>query len=89
RLSNLFIAISLALSAWLFAAPPGGLPPAAAPTAALAIVAIAFWATGRLPEHVVALALLLGAVLLKVAPTPVVFSGFSSTAWWLIFGGLI
>lgn len=89
RLPILVIAIAVALSAWLLLAPPAGLPPAAANTAALAVVAIAFWATGRLPEHVVALAFLLGAVLLKVAPPPVVFSGFSSTAWWLIFGGLI
>lgn len=89
RLPHVVIALSVALSAWLFVAPPALLPPAAAHTAALAVVAIAFWATGRLPEHVVALAFLLGAVLLKIAPPPVVFSGFSSTAWWLIFGGLI
>lgn len=89
RLPNIVIAAALAAAAWLFLMPPTALPPAAAHVAALAVVAIAFWATGRLPEHVVALAFLLGAVLLKVAPAPVVFSGFSSTAWWLIFGGLI
>ncbi len=89
RLPNIVIAAAVLLSAWLLVAPPALLPPAAAHTAALAVVAIAFWATGRLPEHVVALAFLLGAVLLKIAPPPVVFSGFSSTAWWLIFGGLI
>ena len=47
------------------------------------------WGSGRVPEHLVALAFFLLAVLLRVAPPAVVFSGFTSSALWLIFGGQI
>ena len=61
----------------------------AARAGALIIFAMGFWATGVLPEFLTALIFLLMAVILKVAPPPVVFSGFSSGALWLVFGGLI
>ena len=57
--------------------------------AALAVLAIGFWASAVLPEHVTALGFFLCAVLFAVAPPAVVFSGFHSTALWLVFGGLI
>lgn len=56
---------------------------------ALIIFAMGFWATGVLPEFLTALIFLLMAVISRVAPAPVVFSGFSSGALWLVFGGLI
>ena len=56
---------------------------------ALIIFAMGFWATGALPEYLTALIFLLMAVISRVAPAPVVFSGFSSGALWLVFGGLI
>ncbi len=56
---------------------------------ALIIFAMGFWATGILPEFLTALIFLLMAVISRVAPAPVVFSGFSSGALWLVFGGLI
>ena len=56
---------------------------------ALTLLTIAGWASGRLPEHVVALAFFVLAVLFRVAPASVVFSGFTSSALWLIFGGQI
>lgn len=51
--------------------------------------ALILFATGALPEHITALLFMLSAMLLAVAPADVVFSGFSSTACWLIFAGLI
>lgn len=56
---------------------------------ALLLTAIAFWSTHKLPEHVTALILMLGAVLLAVAPPATAFSGFGSGGTWLIFGGLV
>jgi len=47
------------------------------------------WATGKLPEHLVAVAFFTVAVLFHVAPPSVVFSGFTSGAIWLIFGGQV
>jgi di/tricarboxylate transporter len=58
-------------------------------TGALLLTAIAFWSTHKLPEHVTALILMLGAVLLAVAPPAIAFSGFGSGGTWLIFGGLV
>ena len=56
---------------------------------ALVVAAIGLWASGVLPEHVTALVFLLGSILLNVVPPSVTFSGFYSTALWLVFGGLV
>jgi len=57
--------------------------------AALVAFSIGFWATGVLPEYLTALIFFLVAAISKVAPPAVIFSGFSSTALWLVFGGII
>ena len=57
--------------------------------AILVLLAILGWASGRIPAHLVSLAFFLLAVLFHVAPPPVVFSGFTSGALWLIFGGQV
>jgi anion transporter len=56
---------------------------------ALVVATIGLWASGVLPEYVTGLGFLLGAVLLQVAEPAVAFSGFFSTALWLVFGGLV
>ena len=56
---------------------------------ALVVFAIGFWATGVLPEYLTALIFILMAMISKVAPAAVVFSGFHSSALWLVFGGLV
>ncbi len=68
---------------------PAGVPADVMTAAALAVLALGFWASAVLPEHVTALGFFLFAVLFAVAPPAVVFSGFHSTALWLVFGGLI
>ena len=68
---------------------PAGVPAGVMTAAALAVLALGFWASAVLPEHVTALGFFLFAVLFAVAPPTVVFSGFHSTALWLVFGGLI
>jgi di/tricarboxylate transporter len=70
----------------LLAAP---LAPGETRALALTVAAIGLWATGAVPEHITALAFFTVAMLFKVAPAGVVFSGFESSALWLIFGGLI
>ena len=62
-------------------------------TVARAAILVGFtvlaWAVGLLPEPIVTLLLFLLAMAFGVAGPPVVFSGFQSTAWWLVFGGSI
>ncbi len=56
---------------------------------ALTLFAVGFYCTGVVPGYVTALLFFLLAMLLSVAPAEVVFSGFRSPAFWLVFGGLI
>jgi len=81
------VAVAVGLS--LVAFPPDFLSPPEARVAALAVVAIAFWATMVIPEHLTALIFFFVAMIFSMAPASVVFSGFESTALWLIFGGLV
>ncbi len=58
-------------------------------SACLIVGMLILFATGAIPEHVTALIFMAAAMLFAVAPAEVVFSGFYSTACWLIFSGLI
>lgn len=79
------------VAAVLLAVAPGaaGLDPATGRAAAVVVGALALWATGALPEPVTAVAFFLACVLMGVAAPEVTFSGFASTAFWLVFGGLL
>ncbi|MCP5425369.1 MAG: anion permease [Gammaproteobacteria bacterium] len=65
------------------------LPAPKAGAAALAIFCIGLWATAAVPEYWTALAFFLLAVVFEIAPPPIVFSGFYSSTFWLVFSGLI
>ena len=65
------------------------LPVSMAVTAALTVLCIGLWATAVVPEYWTALAFFLIAVVLGIAPPPVVFSGFQSSTFWLLFSGLV
>jgi anion transporter len=82
------MAILAAAGLVLFLA-PGPITPAMAPAAALVVFAIGFWATGLMPEMLVSLCFFLLAMILGAGPPEVVFSGFASGAFWLVFGGMI
>ncbi len=73
----------------ILASPPADLSPAQCRVAALAILTIGFWATGIIAEHITSLLFFVLAMLFAVAPPATIFSGFASTAVWLIFGGLV
>ncbi|PIW27940.1 MAG: sodium:sulfate symporter [Rhodospirillales bacterium CG15_BIG_FIL_POST_REV_8_21_14_020_66_15] len=79
---------SLAVTLLLLPAPEGW-EPRVLRGAGLVIFAMGFFATGVLPEFVTGLAFFAVASLIAVAPAEVIFAGWSSTALWLTFGGLI
>jgi di/tricarboxylate transporter len=84
------VMILIALGAILLVlSPPAGMAPDMAVAAALVLVTIGFLATGTLAEQLVVLVFFLFAMVLSVAPPAVVFSGFTSGAFWLVFGGLV
>ncbi len=76
---------ALALLFW----PPDAFTPEMARAAALSVFALGLFAGGLFPDHVTAVLYFLFAMLFAVAPASVVFSGFHSAAFWLVFGGLV
>lgn len=57
--------------------------------AAVVLGGLTLWATGAIPEAATAILFFAAAILLKVAPAEEIFSGFTSKAFWLVFGGLL
>ncbi len=66
-----------------------GLTPGMARAGAVIALAIGLWSTGIVPPFIGSLIFLFSAMVLGVAPAPVVFAGFHAGALWLVFGGLI
>lgn len=56
---------------------------------ALLVFSISLLATQSLPEHITALIFFLGAIIFSVAPPEIVFSGFATGGFWLVFSGII
>lgn len=88
-LPRAFMAVVTALAAAVLIAPPDWLPAGTVTTTAIALVTIGLYATGLIAEAVTSLLFFLAAMLFAVESPEVVFSGFASTAFWIIFGGLI
>ena len=89
KLGPLFAMLSIAAGVVLLVYPPVSFSPEESKAAALAVIIIGFWATVIIPEFLTALFFFLFAMLFSVSPPNVVFSGFESTALWLVFGGLV
>ncbi len=60
-----------------------------AATGALLALCMGLWATGLVAEVVTALLCFAAAMLLKLAPAQTVFSGFASSAFWLVTSGMV
>jgi len=82
-------AVIAASAAIFFTPPPSGVTVQAMHAGALIVLTVGLWAVGALPEHITGLIFFLLAMVLAVAPAPVVFSGFASATLWLVLGGLM
>ncbi len=89
RIRTSIVVLALITGVLLILLPPSFLNQGAAKAAAFTLVILSLWATGLIPEYLTALIFFTGAMLLGLAPPAVVFSGFSSTAFWLILGGMV
>jgi di/tricarboxylate transporter len=84
------LALTIAAAGLIIAtAPPLGTPPIDVRAGALIVGTIGLWASGLLAESLTALIFFTVAMLARIAPPEVVFSGLVSSAFWLIFSGLI
>jgi len=88
-LPHLVATAAVLAALFLFFSPPAWLPRNSATAAALVVFAIGFWASAVLPEYLTAMIFFLGAMLFGVASPAVIFSGFTSPAWWLVLGGMV
>lgn len=52
-------------------------------------ITILLWATSLLPEFITALLFFSVAMVAKIAPPDVIFGGFASSAFWLVFSGFV
>lgn len=52
-------------------------------------ITILLWATSPLPEFMTALLFFAVAMIAKIAPPEVIFGGFASSAFWLVFSGFV
>lgn len=87
--SRIVVLVATILGVWLGFFTAELMPPPLGRAAGLALITISIFATAIVPEYLGALLFFLLAMVFTVAPAPVVFSGFNSTAVWLIFGGLV
>lgn len=84
------IVAGIAILAIIFAFfPVSFMTPDQARTLGLVLVTLSLWATGLVPPYLASLLFFVIALLLKLAPPDVVFSGFHSAAMWLVFSGLL
>ncbi len=87
-----FIVSFLLLSVWalfLFSPVSYDLSLSQSLSGAIVSSSILLFATRVIPEAVTALLLMTFGMLFSLAPAEIIFSGFSSTACWLIFSGLV
>ena len=89
RASHAVAALAILAGALLALFPPAAMSAEMARATGLGIATVGLLATAALPEHVTAILFFLFAVLFAVAPPEIIFAGFHSSAFWLVFGGLI
>lgn len=89
KAANFIAAAGLLAAAALAFIPIDGLAVETARTGALALAAVVLFATGALAEFITAILFFAIAMLFALAPADVVFSGFHSAGFWMVFGGLV
>lgn len=89
NLPGRFILLALSAAALLVAGRNMNLSPQVAQSAAIGLLCMACWATGAVQEVLAALLFFVLAMLAALAPPSVVFSGFASSAFWLVLSGMI
>jgi anion transporter len=89
KVSYWIAAPGLAAAAALAFIPIDGLAVETARTGALALATVVLFATGVLPEFISAILFFAVAMLFALAPAEVVFAGFKSAGFWMVFGGLV
>ena len=89
-IANVVAALAVATALYLFVRSYFGVAdPGAWRAGALIVFAVGLFATHVVPEYLAALIVLFLAVASKIAPSEVIFSGFTVGGLWLLFSGII
>jgi di/tricarboxylate transporter len=83
------VATALVIGAWFAFVPPAGLTGREGATIAAVLLTLSLWSTAVVPGYVASLLLFAVALMAKLAPPALVFSGFASSAVWLIVSGFV
>jgi len=83
------ITICLLVCCWMLLVRPAIFTRQEAEIASVCLMTISLWATGVIPPHLTSLCFFLVCLVFSLARPETVFSGFTSSAVWLIFGGLV
>ncbi|WP_319239935.1 SLC13 family permease [uncultured Propionivibrio sp.] len=87
---KLFILVALLAAIWVALGPfATSVGPRTAHCAAVVMVTLALWSTGVLPPFLTSLVFFGLVVVFGLAPPDLIFSGFASTAVWLIISGFV
>jgi len=87
--TQVIAAVGVIIAGLLFFLPPADLDVETARVAALTLFLIVFWATNTLPPFMPVLIFFVVAMVFNVMPPALAFSGFTSSALWMVFGGLV
>ena len=88
-LKHAMVAALVAVALGLAVLPPAGLTPVQAQILAVVLVTLGLWTSGVVPNYFASLILFAVVLVFGLAPADLVFSGFSSTAVWLIVSGFV
>ena len=86
---HLIASVALSVGAMLYYLSPDIELGHEAKTSALVIATLVLWSSGLISEALTTLIFFSAAVLLRLAPPEIILSGLGSSAFWMIFSGLI
>ncbi|AJY45982.1 SLC13 family permease [Martelella endophytica] len=86
---KLLVAVLVVVAVALAVIPQSVMTPEQARTLGIVLVTLSLWATGLVPAYLASLIFMAVTLVLKLAPPMVVFSGFYSSAMWLVFSGFV
>lgn len=89
RFKEIIVLAAIVLAALCAVAMPIGMDPGQAAVFGIVLVTLSLWATGLVPGYVASIFFFTALLLGGLATPDVVFSGFTSTAMWLIVAGFV
>jgi len=85
----LIVLVAAVAGGTLYLPVPADTPANVLPTLAITVFTVGLWATGALAEYITSLIFFGLAIGFSVAPPEVVFAGLTSSAFWLVVGGMV